>query len=69
MGGVLIKIFTVVNRRKKKVYTWTVNDAESMQKVLFEHVDAVVTSNPTLLQRLMQDTRTQCLEEGYSLPH
>jgi len=50
------------------VYAWTVDDAESMQKMLFEHVDAIVTSNPTVLQRLMQDIKTQCLEEGYSLP-
>jgi hypothetical protein len=54
-------------RRNKKVYAWTVDDVDSMQKMLFERVDAVVTSNPTLLQRLMQDTRTQCLEEGFSM--
>ncbi|KAG5047741.1 hypothetical protein JHK86_017147 [Glycine max] len=58
----------VLHRRNKKVYAWTVDDVESMQKVLFEHVDAIVTSNPTFLQRLMQDIKTQCLEEGYSLP-
>ncbi|KAK7322360.1 hypothetical protein VNO77_25739 [Canavalia gladiata] len=63
------KLMRVLHRRKKKVYAWTVDDAESMQKVLFEHVDAIVTSNPTFLQRLMQDMRIQCLEEGYSLPH
>lgn len=51
------------------MYAWTVDDEESMQKVLFEHVDAIVTGNPTLLQRLMQDTRIQCLEDGYSLPN
>ncbi|XP_057763499.1 glycerophosphodiester phosphodiesterase GDPD4 isoform X1 [Arachis stenosperma] len=62
------KLMRVLHRRKKKVYAWTVDDVESMQRMLFEHVDAVVTGNPTLLQRLMQDTRTQCLEEGYSLP-
>lgn len=59
----------MVDRRNKRVYAWTVDDAESMQKMLFEHVDAIVTGDPTLLQRLMQDTRTQCLEEGYSLTH
>ncbi|MED6132710.1 hypothetical protein PIB30_021539 [Stylosanthes scabra] len=63
------KLMRVLHRRKKKVYAWTVDDVESMQRMLFEHVDAVVTGNPTLFQRLMQDTRTQCLEEGYSLPH
>lgn len=55
------------NRRNKKVYAWTVDDVDSMQRMMSEHVDAVVTSNPSLLQRLMQDLRTQCLEEGFKL--
>jgi len=62
------KLMKVLHRRRKRVFAWTVDDAESMQKLLFEHVDGIVTSNPTLLQRLMQDGKTQCLEEGYSLP-
>ena len=49
------------------MYAWTVDDVDSMQKMLSEHVDAIVTSYPTLLQRVMQDIRTQCLEEGHSL--
>lgn len=53
------------NRRKKKIYAWTVDDIDSMQKILSEHVDAVVTSNPTLLQNLMQDIRIKCFEEGF----
>ncbi|KAK2658809.1 hypothetical protein Ddye_005342 [Dipteronia dyeriana] len=57
----------VLHRRNKKVYAWTVDDVDSMQKMLYERVDGVVTSNPTLLQRHMQDIRTQCLEEGFSL--
>lgn len=64
----VISCFTLaLNRRNKKVYAWTVDDVASMEKLLFEHVDAVVTSNPTLLQRLMQDIRTECLKEGFSL--
>lgn len=53
-------------RRSKKVFAWTVDDTTSMQKMLYENVDAIVTGNPTLLQRLMQDMRTECLEEGFS---
>ncbi|GMN56473.1 hypothetical protein TIFTF001_025589 [Ficus carica] len=60
------KLVRILHGRSKKVYAWTVDDVNSMQKMLFERVDAVVTSNPTHLQRLMQDTRTQCLEEGFS---
>ncbi|KAL0456271.1 UNVERIFIED_CONTAM: Glycerophosphodiester phosphodiesterase GDPD4 [Sesamum latifolium] len=53
--------------RKKKVYAWTVDEEEWMKKMLLEGVDGVVTSNPALLQRVMQDVRTQCFEEGFSL--
>ncbi|KAK7259903.1 hypothetical protein RIF29_25518 [Crotalaria pallida] len=63
------KLMRILHRRNKRVYAWTVDDEESMKKMLIDHVDAIVTGNPTLLQRLMQDTRTQCLEEGYSLPN
>ncbi|PON95155.1 Glycerophosphoryl diester phosphodiesterase [Trema orientale] len=60
------KLVRILHGRNKKVYAWTVDDVNSMQKMLFERVDAVVTSNPTLLQRRMQDIRTECLEEGFS---
>lgn len=55
------------NRRNKKVYAWTVDDEASMERMLFEKVDAIVTSKPSLLQRLMQDVRKECLEEGFSV--
>ncbi|XP_059669603.1 glycerophosphodiester phosphodiesterase GDPD4-like [Cornus florida] len=57
----------ILHGRNKKVYAWTVDDAVSLQRMLLEKVDAIVTSNPTLLQSLMQDTKTKCLEEGFSL--
>lgn len=66
-GTQVFIIFSVVmNRRNKKVYAWTVDDEESMRRMLFEDVDAIVTSDPTSLQRLMQDIKLQCLEEGYA---
>ncbi|XP_009602504.1 glycerophosphodiester phosphodiesterase GDPD4-like isoform X2 [Nicotiana tabacum] len=60
-------LMKILHGRNKKVYAWTVDDEDSMKKMLFERVDAIVTSNPSLLQRLMQDVRTQCFEEGFSL--
>ncbi|CAM8921060.1 unnamed protein product [Rhodiola kirilowii] len=60
------KLIRILHGRRKKVYAWTVDDAVSMRRMLLEHVDAVVTSNPALLQQIMQDTRTKCLEEGYT---
>ena len=50
------------------MYAWTVDDVDSMKRMLVEGVDAVVTSNPTLLGGVMQDIRTTCLENGFSLP-
>ncbi|XWS24653.1 hypothetical protein CRYUN_Cryun27aG0001000 [Craigia yunnanensis] len=60
------RLVKIVHGREKKVYAWTVDDADSMVRMLQEHADAIVTSNPSLLQRIMQDKRTQCLEEGFS---
>uniref|UniRef100_A0A7N0RG88 glycerophosphodiester phosphodiesterase n=1 Tax=Kalanchoe fedtschenkoi TaxID=63787 RepID=A0A7N0RG88_KALFE len=60
------KLVQILHGRNKKVYAWTVDDEDSMRRMLLEHVDAVVTSNPTLLQQIMQDARTKCLEEGYT---
>ncbi|KAJ6809408.1 glycerophosphodiester phosphodiesterase GDPD4 isoform X1 [Iris pallida] len=62
------RLVRILHRRGKKVYAWTVDDAESMQRLLFEHVDAIVTNHPSLLQGLMQDLKTQCLQEGFPLP-
>jgi len=64
----ILIIFEHVYRMNKKAYAWTVDDVDSMRKMLFEYVDAVVTNNPNLLQQLMQDIRTECREEGFSLP-
>ncbi|EOY16979.1 PLC-like phosphodiesterases superfamily protein isoform 2 [Theobroma cacao] len=61
------RLVKILHGREKKVYAWTVDDADSMTRMLHEHADAIVTSNPSLLQHTMQDTRTQCLEEGFSL--
>ncbi|KAL5538977.1 hypothetical protein UlMin_043315 [Ulmus minor] len=60
------KLVRIVHGRKKKVYAWTVDEVDSMQRMLYERVDGVVTSNPSVLQRLMQDLTTQCVEEGFS---
>lgn len=55
-----------LHRRDKKVYAWTVDDIDSMKRMLAEGVDAVVTSNPTSLRSVMQDIRTTCIENGFS---
>ncbi|XP_020253041.1 glycerophosphodiester phosphodiesterase GDPD4 isoform X6 [Asparagus officinalis] len=62
------RLVRILHGKGKKVYAWTVDDAGSMQRLLFEHVDAIVTGHPSELQRIMADMKTECLEDGYSLP-
>ncbi|XP_042433832.1 glycerophosphodiester phosphodiesterase GDPD4-like isoform X5 [Zingiber officinale] len=59
------KLVRILHRAGKKVYAWTVDDSESMQRMLFEGVDAIITSNPGLLQGLMQDLKTECLQDDF----
>ncbi|KAG0463383.1 hypothetical protein HPP92_019452 [Vanilla planifolia] len=58
----------ILHGEGKKVYAWTVDDVDSMQKLLFERVDAIVTSYPTLLKKVMQKLEAECREEGFALP-
>ncbi|KAF7052822.1 hypothetical protein CFC21_060859 [Triticum aestivum] len=62
------KLMKVMHRNDRKVYAWTVDDSDSMKRMLYEQVDAIVTSNPSLLQQLMQEIRTECMEDGFALP-
>uniref|UniRef100_A0A1J3EJN1 glycerophosphodiester phosphodiesterase n=1 Tax=Noccaea caerulescens TaxID=107243 RepID=A0A1J3EJN1_NOCCA len=57
----------IVRRRNREVYAWTVDEADPMKRMLHLGVDAVVTSNPAMFQGLMEDLRTECLEEGFSI--
>ncbi|XP_073003588.1 glycerophosphodiester phosphodiesterase GDPD4 isoform X1 [Typha latifolia] len=61
-------LMRILHRKGKKAYAWTVDDSDSMLRMLSEHVDAVVTSNPSLLQSRMQDLKMECIEEGFPLP-
>ncbi|XP_010534137.1 PREDICTED: glycerophosphodiester phosphodiesterase GDPD4 isoform X2 [Tarenaya hassleriana] len=59
------RLMRVMHGRNKKVYAWTVDDADPMRRMLHLGVDAVVTSHPSMFLALMEDRRTQCLEEGF----
>ncbi|XP_024012084.1 glycerophosphodiester phosphodiesterase GDPD4 isoform X2 [Eutrema salsugineum] len=61
------KLVRAAHRRNKEVYAWTVDDADPMKRMLHLGVDAVVTSDPAMFQGLMEDLRTECLEEGFSI--
>lgn len=56
-----------LHRRGKEVYAWTVDDSDSMRRILSERVDGIVTGKPSVLQSLMQNMRTECFEDGFRL--
>ncbi|KAL0917730.1 hypothetical protein M5K25_012816 [Dendrobium thyrsiflorum] len=62
------RLVQILHGSRKKVYAWTVEDADSMRRLLFEQVDAIVTGHPSLLQNVMQELETECFAEGFSLP-
>ncbi|AQK75120.1 Glycerophosphodiester phosphodiesterase GDPD4 [Zea mays] len=62
------KVMKVMHRHDRRVFAWTIDDINSMKEMLYEHVDAIVTSNPSLPQRLMQETIAECMEDGFVLP-
>ncbi|CAM0874904.1 unnamed protein product [Alopecurus aequalis] len=62
------RLMKTMHRNDRKVYAWTVDDSDSMKRMLYEQVDAIVTSNPSFLQQLMQDMRTECMEDGLTFP-
>ncbi|GAB2217246.1 hypothetical protein Droror1_Dr00000418 [Drosera rotundifolia] len=59
---------SALHGRKKEVYAWTVDDEVSMKRMLYNRVDGIVTGDPALVQVVMRDIRTQCVQEGFSLP-
>ncbi|KAL6868323.1 hypothetical protein ACP4OV_015168 [Aristida adscensionis] len=61
-------VMKAMHRHNRKVFAWTVDDGNSMKKMLHDHVDAIVTSNPTLLLQLMQETKFECMEDGFAVP-
>ncbi|KAL4583166.1 hypothetical protein LXL04_007732 [Taraxacum kok-saghyz] len=56
-------VVKILHRRKKKVYAWTVDDEPTMHEMLYQNVDAIITSNPTLLQTSMRDIRKKCAQK------
>ncbi|KAK1646416.1 hypothetical protein QYE76_064221 [Lolium multiflorum] len=58
------RLMKTMHRNDRKVDAWTVDDIDSMKRMMYEQVDAIVTSNPSLLQQLMQEMRTKCMEDG-----
>ena len=55
-----------VFRAGKKLHAWTVDEEEVMLRLLRTGVDGIVTSVPTVLQRLMGSERQQCAISGFS---
>ncbi|CAN6475432.1 unnamed protein product [Victoria cruziana] len=59
------ELVRTLHRVNRKVYAWTVDDADSMKRMLFEHVDCIITGHPSRLLRVMNELENQCLENGF----
>lgn len=66
-GAVNAKVVSDIHKVGKSVYAWTVDDKETMKTMLFDRVDGIVTSQPSLLQEVMLEIQSECFQEGYSL--
>lgn len=64
-GLVNEKLVNLAHRAGKKVYAWTVDDIESMQKMLLVGVDSIITSQPNSLQKMIEYMRNQCMGVGF----
>lgn len=56
-----------MNRRKKEVYVWIVDEMDLMKWMFYLGVDVVVISNLVKFQGFMEDFRIECFEEGFLL--
>jgi len=54
------------SRAGKKLHAWTVDEESAMIHMLKTGVDGIVTSIPSLLQRVMGSERQQCAQYGFS---
>ncbi|KAI5055162.1 hypothetical protein GOP47_0030307 [Adiantum capillus-veneris] len=66
-GAISAKFVKTIHQFGKTVYAWTVNDRERMREMLYDGVDAIVTSQPRLLQELMLQIQNECFQEGFHL--
>ena len=44
-----------IHRAGKYVFVWTVNEEDTMQKLISLNVDAILTNNPDLCQNVMEE--------------
>ncbi|KAL2631389.1 hypothetical protein R1flu_016075 [Riccia fluitans] len=56
-----------LHRHRKQVHAWTVDTREAMSSMLKANVDAIITCNPRLLQRTMEDERQVCTDESFGI--
>lgn len=65
-GIVTRKLVNSAHRAGKKLHAWTVDEESAMIHMLKAGVDGIVTSTPSLLQRVMGSERQQCAQYGFT---
>lgn len=64
-GVVNGQLVAEVHRTGRKLHVWTVNDRKTMERMVLEGVDCIVTSYPGLLQNVMLEMEEWCIQEGH----
>ncbi|XP_024535025.1 glycerophosphodiester phosphodiesterase GDPD4-like isoform X2 [Selaginella moellendorffii] len=54
------RMVSTIHKADKVVYAWTVNEEADMLKMLHHAVDCIITSQPRLLQQVMERERSSC---------
>jgi glycerophosphoryl diester phosphodiesterase len=58
-----------VHRAGKRVFVWTINELDTMEKLVNLNVDAILTNNPTLCKAVIDDYRSNVMNVVHRLQY
>ena len=58
-----------IHRAGKRVFVWTINEMETMEKLVNLNVDAILTNNPTLCKAVIDDYRSNVMNVVHRLQY
>jgi hypothetical protein len=58
-----------IHRAGKRVFVWTINEMETMEKLVNLNVDAILTNSPTLCKTVIDDYRSNVMNVVHRLQY
>ena len=58
-----------IHRAGKRVFVWTINELDTMEKLVNLNVDAILTNNPTLCKAVIDDYRSNVMNVVHRLQY